>query len=50
MRELGVNKEISIELGVNKEIPRYWERLTGISKRKGPGKLLSRYKIYNKQY
>ena len=30
--------------------PRYCERLTGISKRKRPGKLLSRYKIYNKQY
>ena len=30
--------------------PRYCEGLTGISKRKRPGKLLSRYKISNKQY
>ena len=30
--------------------PRYCERLTSISKRKRPGTLLSRYKIYNKQY
>ena len=48
MRELGLNKEISfIKIPTDR---RYCERLTGISKRKGPGKLLSTYKIYNKQY
>ena len=31
-------------------VPQYCERLTDISKRKRPGKLLRRYKIYNKQY
>ena len=29
---------------------RYYEGFTGISKRGRPGTLLSRYKIYNKQY
>ena len=30
--------------------PRYCERLTGISEKERPGTLLSRYKIYNRQY
>ena len=48
MRDLGLNKKfILLKIPADQ---RYCERLAGISKRERPGTLLSRYKIYNKQY